>query len=94
MKFLSLCSPRSLVLIGFAIREVLTWWTGSPYDMELWIRNAYFVSCGTSPYNFFPSVLGLLVSINRSRDPTPWLLRPLVRKVPARDLPSESESES
>jgi hypothetical protein len=46
--------------MGLLIREALSFWTGHPYDMEVWIRNAYFVSQGQNPYSaFMPPVPGL-----------------------------------
>ncbi len=52
-------TPRGLLLLGFVIRELLSFWTGHPYDMEVWIRNAYFVSQGRNPYSaFMPPVPG------------------------------------
>ena len=57
---LGLNSPRGLLLIGLAIREVLCFWTGHPYDMEVWIRNSFFVSAGQNPYeSYMPPVPGL-----------------------------------
>lgn len=53
-------TTRGLLLVGLAIREVLSFWTGHPYDMEVWLRNAYFVSQGANPYTaFLPPVPGL-----------------------------------
>lgn len=54
--------PRDVLrwlVIGFAIREVLSPWTGHPFDSEVWVRNAYFVSAGWNPYTFMPPVPGL-----------------------------------
>ena len=56
----ALNTPRGLLFVGLAIRELLSFWTGHPYDMELWIRNAYFVSQGQNPYSaFLPPIPGL-----------------------------------
>jgi len=53
-------TTRGLLLIGLAIREGLSFWTGHPYDFEVWLRNAYFVSQGANPYTaYFPPVPGL-----------------------------------
>ena len=53
-------STRGLLILGFVIREGLSFWTGHPYDMEVWLRNAYFVSRGANPYTaWFPPVPGL-----------------------------------
>ena len=56
----ALMRPRVLVLLGLLIREALSFWTGHPYDLEVWVRNAYFVGQGQNPYTaFFPPVPGL-----------------------------------
>ncbi len=56
----SLVRPRVLVLMGLLIREALSFWTGHPYDLEVWVRNAYYVGHGQNPYTaFFPPVPGL-----------------------------------
>jgi len=53
-------STRGLLTLGLVIREGLSFWTGHPYDMEVWLRNAYFVSRGANPYTaWFPPVPGL-----------------------------------
>lgn len=55
-----LSRPRYWLLFGLAIRELLSFWTGHPYDLEVWLRNAYFVSQGQDPYSsFMPPVPGL-----------------------------------
>jgi hypothetical protein len=53
-------TPRGLLLLGLFVREVFSFWTGHPYDLEVWLRNAYFVSQGANPYTaFMPPVPGL-----------------------------------
>src|SRR5207237_4392986 len=53
-------TTRGLLLVGLAIREAFSFWTGHPYDFEVWLRNAYFVSQGANPYSaFMPPVPGL-----------------------------------
>ena len=53
-------TTRGLLLIGLAIREAFSFWTGHPYDFEVWLRNAYFVAQGANPYTaYFPPVPGL-----------------------------------
>lgn len=47
--------PGSLLLAGLMVREALSFWTGHPFDTEIWIRNAYFVSHGQNPYSSFLS---------------------------------------
>jgi hypothetical protein len=52
--------PWLILLLGLALRESLSFWTGHPYDMEVWLRNAYFVGLGQNPYDhFLPPVPGL-----------------------------------
>src|SRR3989441_3736033 len=53
-------TTRGLLLIGLAIREAFRFWAGHPYDLEVWLRNAYFVSQGANPYTaYFPPAPGL-----------------------------------
>src|SRR5438128_10989593 len=40
-----------ILVIGLVLREPLSFWTGHPYDSEVWIRNAADVSRGISPYS-------------------------------------------
>ncbi len=63
-------TPRGLVVIGLLIREAFSFWTGHPFDFEIWLRNAYFVSRGGNPYSaFMPPVPGL--SFAYLNDPLP-----------------------
>ncbi|MEM0129652.1 MAG: hypothetical protein QXG65_05790 [Thermoplasmata archaeon] len=48
-----------LLLIGLAIREALSFWTGHPYDFEVWVRTAHAVAQGSNPYAFWPPVPGV-----------------------------------
>ncbi|MCI4366014.1 MAG: hypothetical protein L3K10_08190 [Thermoplasmata archaeon] len=43
-------AAASILLIGLAIREAFSFWTGHPYDLEVWIRTGYVVAHGTNPY--------------------------------------------
>jgi len=53
-------TPRGLLLLGLLVREIFSFWTGHPYDLEVWLRNAYFVSQGANPYAaFMPPVPGV-----------------------------------
>jgi hypothetical protein len=55
-----LVTPRGLLILGLLIREALSFWTGHPYDTEVWIRNAFFVSQGANPYSaLMPAIPGL-----------------------------------
>ncbi len=50
---------RLLLLTGFLIREAFSFWTGHPFDFEIWVRAGYWVSRGVSPYSdmsFAPGV--------------------------------------
>jgi hypothetical protein len=52
--------PGFILLVGLVLREAFSFWTGHPYDMEVWLRNAYFVGLGQNPYDhFLPPVPGL-----------------------------------
>src|SRR2546427_513228 len=48
-----------ILVIGLVLRESLSFWTGHPYDSEVWIRNAVYVSRGISPYSFMNPIPGL-----------------------------------
>ena len=53
-------NPRGLLLLGLMVREIFSFWTGHPYDFEVWLRNAFFVSQGANPYSvYMPPVPGL-----------------------------------
>ncbi len=48
-----------LILIGLVVREAFSFWTGHPFDTEIWLRNAYFVSAGMNPYAPMAPVPGI-----------------------------------
>ncbi len=49
--------------VGLLVREAFSFWTGHPYDFEVWIRTGYEVAHGTNPYDgFWPAVLGVSFS--------------------------------
>ncbi len=56
---LSRWSVARVLLLGLLIREAFSFWTGHPFDMEIWVRNAFYVSQGWSPYGPMPPVPGL-----------------------------------
>jgi hypothetical protein len=61
----------ALLLAGLLVREAFSFWTGQPYDFEVWIRTGYVVGHGTDPYpSFWPPVPGLSIAYE-SRDLTP-----------------------
>lgn len=47
------------LILGLAIREAFSFWTGHPFDTEIWLRNAYYVAHGWSPYSLMPPVPGV-----------------------------------
>ncbi len=50
---------RDLLVMGILIREALSFWTGHPFDFEIWVRTGYAVANGMSPYSPMPYVNGL-----------------------------------
>jgi hypothetical protein len=40
----------AVLLAGLALREAFSFWTGHPYDLEVWVRTGYVVSHGSNPY--------------------------------------------
>ncbi len=56
-----LFSPVGKILwVGLLVRELLSFWTGQPYDLESWIRTAHAAAMGTDPYaSFWPAVPGV-----------------------------------
>ena len=48
-----------LLLLGIAIREFFSFWTGHPFDFELWVRMGYAMNHGGDPYGILASVPGL-----------------------------------
>lgn len=51
--------PASIILVGTIIREAFSFWTGHPFDFELWVRLGYYTYRGVDPYGVLPSVPGL-----------------------------------
>jgi hypothetical protein len=51
--------PVALILVGLLVREVFSFWTGHPFDFELWVRTGYWVAHGVSPYGVLGPVPGL-----------------------------------
>lgn len=50
----------TLLLLGLAIREGFSFWTGHPYDLEVWVRTGYVVAHGGNPYlGLWPQVPGV-----------------------------------
>lgn len=55
----SLHQTTLLLLIGLIVREVFSFWTGHPYDFELWVRLGYAMVHGGDPYGFLAPAPGL-----------------------------------
>lgn len=55
----SLQQTTLLLLLGLTIREVFSFWTGHPYDFELWVRLGYAMIHGGNPYGFLGPAPGL-----------------------------------
>ena len=50
---------RTLLILGLIIREAFSFWTGHPFDFEIWVRVGYWVARGVSPYAPLMSAPGL-----------------------------------
>ncbi len=50
---------RTLLVLGIVAREIFSFWTGHPYDFELWVRTGYWVARGVSPYASLDPAPGL-----------------------------------
>jgi hypothetical protein len=50
---------RVLLLTGILIREAFSFWTGHPFDFEIWVRTGYWVVHGLSPYSSLPLAPGV-----------------------------------
>jgi hypothetical protein len=50
-RFSARSSVGLLLLGGLALREAFSFWTGHPYDFEIWIRTGYAVGSGFDPYS-------------------------------------------
>jgi hypothetical protein len=50
---------RFLLLIGLLVREAFSFWTGHPFDFEIWVRTGYWVAHGASPYSDMPLAPGV-----------------------------------
>ena len=54
-------APRAvqILLAGLALREAFSFWTGQPFDLEVWVRTGHVVAGGMDPYrSFWPPVPG------------------------------------
>ena len=50
---------RTLFVLAILAREVFTFWTGHPFDFEIWVRTGYWVVRGVSPYSGMPLAPGV-----------------------------------
>jgi Gpi18-like mannosyltransferase len=39
-----------ILLLGFFLREAFSFWTGHPWDFEVWVRVGYYIAHGLNPY--------------------------------------------
>jgi len=51
--------PVKALLAGLLVREAFSFWTGHPFDFELWTRLGYWVVHGLNPYKPLPIAPGL-----------------------------------
>jgi hypothetical protein len=52
---------RVALVAGLGIREFFSFWTGHPFDFEIWVRLGYYVSKGIDPYRYTPPIPGLSI---------------------------------
>lgn len=65
--------PRAawkVVIAGVLIREAFAFWTGHPYDLEVWIRTGNAVAHGLNPYAYWPAVPGVSIAYLNSSLPS------------------------
>ncbi|HUK28803.1 MAG TPA: hypothetical protein VLV31_10295 [Candidatus Acidoferrales bacterium] len=63
----------ALLVLGLMIREAFSFWTGHPFDFELWVRLGYAVNHGGDPYGILPPAPGLSFANLFSSDSTPTI---------------------
>lgn len=49
---------RTILVLGVLVREAFSFWTGHPFDFEVWVRTGYWVVKGYSPYAPLPFAPG------------------------------------
>ena len=59
------------IIVGLLIREAFSFWTGHPYDFELWVRTGYWVVRGVDPYGIVPVAPGVSFVADLSAGGTP-----------------------
>ncbi|MCI4358617.1 MAG: hypothetical protein L3J99_06280 [Thermoplasmata archaeon] len=51
-----------VLLDGLLVREALSFWTGHPYDFEVWLRTGHAIALGANPYSVpWPSIPGVSI---------------------------------
>jgi hypothetical protein len=50
---------RTILILGIVVREAFSFWTGHPFDFEIWVRTGYWVVRGYSPYAPLPFAPGV-----------------------------------
>jgi len=50
---------RTILILGVVVREAFSFWTGHPFDFEIWVRTGYWVVRGLSPYAPLPFAPGV-----------------------------------
>jgi len=50
---------RTILILGVVVREAFSFWTGHPFDFEIWVRTGYWVVRGFSPYAPLPFAPGV-----------------------------------
>ena len=63
----------ALLVLGLLIREAFSFWTGHPFDFELWVRLGYAMNHGGDPYGTLPPVPGLSFANVFSAESTPTI---------------------
>ena len=48
-----------MLILGVVVREAFSFWTGHPFDFEIWVRTGYWVVRGYSPYAPLPYAPGV-----------------------------------
>ncbi|MGI0130355.1 MAG: glycosyltransferase family 87 protein, partial [Thermoplasmata archaeon] len=51
-----------ILLLGLLIREAFSFWTGHPYDFEVWLRTGHAIAHGANPYSVpWPDLPGVSI---------------------------------
>lgn len=51
-----------VLVAGLLLREGFSFWTGHPYDFEIWIRTGHAVAQGFNPYAYWPPIPGVSIA--------------------------------